>query len=909
MESFLSIVAASLYEKFGDGISHCCLVFPGRRARLFFNKALSEKLAHTVWQPASMGISQLVEQLTEQKADNPLYLVSVLYKSYCKFVPAPRAFDEFYTLGRLMLQDFDMLDKYYVDPHKLYRNIKEYKDIEQNYDFLTDKQLECVRSFWDSFNQHPNHDLNRQFMALWDTLPKIYDDFNASLTATGHSYEGGLYRLMAHNLHSDKSHTFFDRYTTFAFIGFNALNPCEQALFRKLQDKKKALFYWDYDVHYTQDKDQLQEAGMFMRENLRKFPPEVVFTQKDSGLLQPGEWEVLPVPSYVLQAKMVPQLLTQHRLPRDTRTAVVLADEELLLPLLHALAPQEQEADAQEPLSLNVTMGFPFKQTLLFSLFEQMAANNLKTLRFHPYVSALDLYKDIDTPANDPKEFTTKLLYVIDRLQEESDKLPEDKMRNAVLREGRKQINRLYAAVTGLEVEVNVKMFTRLLLTHLSQVKIPFSGEPLCGLQIMGILETRCLDFEHVILLSAQENFLPKIYKDHSLIPYNFKKAFGLPSPEQHLAMHAYYFYRLMQRARTVTFVYNNKTEGSSKGEISRFIRQMSFELPHNKIVQSRLSYQLSLPSTEALSVPKTGAVRTLLEEYLAHGRNLSVSALKTYLKCPLWFYYRELMHIREQEREEMDDSRHFGNILHRVMEVLYTPFLGKTMSKEDLELLCADGKGLADLVTRTLEEYYFLTFDPQHKTAIPGKWLLMQDAITEYVTTFVQQDALRAPTTLLALEERCTLRFKQWQFTGFLDRVEAREGRVYICDYKSGKPKNALNSVEDLFDKDYEKQNDHIFQVLFYCFLSPYATGKPVPRLYYMRGLYDTGASDGRLMYQKAPLDDTDPVKDDFLAELEALLAEIFNFELPFYQATNPKSCTYCPFVPICQRDRSDAN
>lgn len=905
MQTFLDLVANSLYTKYGNNISQCCLVFPGRRARLFFNKALAEQLEQTIWQPTSMGISQLVEQLTGRKADDPLLLISELYNSYKKIVANPKEFDEFYTLGKLILQDFDTIDKYRVDHRRLYRNIKEYKDIEQNYDFLSTQQIECVRSFWESFNRHPDHHLNQSFMALWSLLPVIYDHFNNALTLKGIAYEGALYRQMADNLHSDESHTFFNQYTSFVFIGFNALNPCEKALFSALRNMKKALFYWDYDVHYVNDPDQLQEAGLFMRENLRNFPPELTFTDKDSGLHRHKSLEVLPVPSYVLQAKVVPQLIREKKLTYNTNTAIVLADEELLLPLLHALAPDD---NSDQKGTLNVTMGFPFKQTLLFSLFEETATRNIKTLKNHPYVATLNLFDALNhNPAN-YRELVQMLLNAIDSIEEGQDKLPEDKMLGAILREGRKQLNRMVAATESLDTEIGTKMFMRLLLTHLSTIRIPFSGEPLQGMQIIGMLETRCLDFEHLIILSAQENHLPKVYKDHSLIPYNFKKAFGLPSPEQHLAMHAYYFYRLIQRAQTVTFVYNNKTEGPSKGEISRFIRQMNFELPQNPITYSQMTYQLSLPAVKGVCIAKTGQVREKIEEIISQQKYLSVSALKTYLLCPLSFYYNVIMHIKEEDKEDENDSRHFGTLLHSVLEKLYGPYLGKTMTKEDVESLIKDNDTFQKTITTILEDYYYSEFDPQHKTELPGKWLLMQEAISEYVRAFIHNDARRAPFKIIGLEQKCFMQYKQWRFIGFYDRVEERNGKIYICDYKSGRTDITFSDVDNLFNKNIEKQNGNIFQVLFYCFLSQYAQEgtTPIPVLYYMRELFGSG-TDGYLLYKKEPLIDIDSVKEAFLNNLDKLLAEITNFDIPFTQAENPKSCTYCPFVPICQRDRVD--
>lgn len=909
MSSFLQFVAHTLYARFGAELSNMCLVFPGRRAKLFFNRALGQELSHEgtpIWQPVSLGIAQLVEQITGMTKTDDLPLLAVLYKTYRSLLPDALDFDAFYHLGTLILQDFQTIDKYRIDARQLFRNIQDLKDIEQDYSFLDEQQRACIRSFWGAFETRKEHTLNRHFLKMWEVMPQLYQSYRRTLEQSGMAYEGMLYRQMADLLGEQGASALPSNHPYYVFIGFNALNACEEVLFSTLQKAGKALFFWDYDTFYVEH--DVQEAGLFMRRNLVQFPNAVPYEagHSDTGdtlSKDPKEMEVIVVPSYVLQAKIVPQVLQHNALPTDIRTAIVLADEELLLPLLYGLAPQEQP--------INVTMGYPLRQTTLYAFVENWLTiylshgkSDLRPLLYHPYNVALPSQEELLHPQDDLETLAQRLTCLIDNLVQEQTLTDADPMLIPALRETRKQLNKTLLALNMTQTPLGLKLFSHLFLLHLSKIAIPFSGEPLQGLQVLGILETRCLDFENVVVLGAQEDFLPKAHPDNSLIPYNMKRAFNLPTPEHHQAMHAYYFYRLMQRAKRITLVYSSQTEGLSNGEVTRYVKQIEAELPNIHLHFDQLSYNLTLPPTPSVYVEKKGAVAEKLKTYLDPNSDsrISPSEIKTYLTCPLQFYYKHIEGLKDMDRElDQQDNLHFGTLVHNALEVLYRPYINKPMQKEDVLALAADTPALRAMVNDMVITY-FKEVSHQSTLEITGKWLLLTDVIVKYIKHFVAEDAKRAPFTIRGLEMRFRTQYGGVNLIGIIDRFEERGGRFYVQDYKSGKAKEAQPTIL-LFSRD-GKQNGDEFQVLFYAGLyhNHYHSDRPLEEaplaeLHYLRN--QSG--------QKPVL--LPPVDTLFMANLLRVLQEIINFDIPFTQTGRVENCPLCSFNAICRRNKSHTN
>jgi CRISPR/Cas system-associated exonuclease Cas4 (RecB family) len=911
--SFLNSVARSLYQQYGERIADCCLVFPGRRAGLFFQKELSQYIKREIWMPRTLVINQLTEEITGEKATDHLILLTELYQIYRSLTGKEDSLQEFYTLGNIIIRDFDQTDKYLLDPAQLFHNVRDLKRISVDFSFLSPEQQEVIKSFWSSFQAKPDHTLNLHFMHLWENLPPLYKAFNHLLNEKGYAYEGMIYRKMVTRLEGHKGPAFLDRYSGFAFIGFNALNTCEKALFRYLKNIDKALFYWDYDPYYIEN--PIQEAGMFLRKNMKEFPPADGYVKDVSPLRNPRNIHVIPTPSYVLQAKIVPQLLKKHNLPYNTDTAVVLADENLLLQLLYGLgyyASPEQE--------INVTMGFPLRQTSLFSLIDSLLRyyNNTKTTRdfrpveMHPYVRSLDLAHTLrNVPANTPDLYNL-LLSILEKVDHSESITAGDPLLIPVVRETRKQLNKLYLAVTQSGMDIHPEVFSRLLKQHLSLASIPFSGEPLTGLQVMGFLETRCLDFENVIIVSAQENMLPKAYRDNSLIPYNIRKAFGLPAAEQHTAMQAYYFYRLIQRSSNVFLIWNRNPEGPSKGELSRFIRQIRYELPDSQVVTTPVLIQHTIPEIKPISIPKSGIVKEALERYRDpdSGQYVSPSALQTYIRCPLSFYFKNILLLKEPlEVSDQADPLHLGNIVHRTLEHLYRPVLGKTLSGKEISGLIEPRAAFRETVTRIANDYLIEQYG-NDRSRETGKWILFTEVATLYVERFVKHDVHRAPLVVSAVEKMFRRRYNNINIKGIIDRVDLSKGQAHIIDYKTGTEKNAFSKTEDLFNPELTVKNRDAFQILCYTFLEEtQAAGNtfPIPLLFYLNATF-SDKPQGYILLNKTALNDPAvfPVlKEDFLGHLNCLLEEMFNFNTPFRQTDHPDNCLHCPYISICQREK----
>lgn len=509
-------------------------------------------------------------------------------------------------------------------------------------------------------------------------------------------------------------------------------------------------------------------------------------------------------------------------------------------------------------------------------------------------------------------ELYSVFLRILDMI-DESDTLPQnDVMLSPVTRETRRLLNKLHLAISRSSIEIDMALFARLIRQHLSFATIPFSGEPLSGLQIMGFLETRCLDFENIVIVSAQENVLPKMFKDNSLIPRNVGKAFGLPSAEQHTAVQAYYFYRLLQRAKKVFLVWNCNPDGPARGEVSRFVHQISFELPDSPVITTPLVYDYTLPKIRQVTVPKTETVKDLLQEYMdpARKKTLSPTALGTYIRCPLKFFYKHVLSLKEPaEITEESDSLHIGNILHTVLENLYRPYIGKTVDKEGLLHMIQPGKSFRNLVSGVTEEY----LQKKGREGIhiePGRQVLFSEVAGLYAGRFIRYDAEQAPLHLLAVEKKFRCLYGKTVISGIIDRIDTRNGDLFLVDYKTGSEKNSFSRVEDLFDPQLSAKNGDAFQILCYVFLYGQtftSDGLPLPLLYYMNSPFSRKTT-GKIRYNRANLNnrqDLAEIEEQFLALLSNLLEELFNFNIPFKQTDFVDNCVQCPFISICQREK----
>ena len=948
METFLRQVSIDLYAKYGADISKLCLVFPNQRARLFFFEELSKLITQPLWMPCALSISDLIFEWAGRRPSDPLRLITELYKVYQGDID----FDTFFHRGEMVLNDFDQVDKYLVPAEALFQNLRDFKMLEGDYTFLSPEQISSIRQFWSSFSPQKS-DLQESFTQMWALLSSLYSRFKETLLSKGLAYEGMLFREVAEG---EIPFSLDPEIIEYVFIGFNALNLCEQKIFNRLQALGLARFYWDYDNYYVDD--ERQEAGLFLRKNIKEFPPETASFLSFSHFSLPKEIESWTIPSDVLQAKVVPQIIRNSHFHTDKRTAVVLCDESLLIPFLSAIPSLNTE--------VNVTMGYPLVKTSFYSFTETLLMLyhskgkqdesrayyhvDVSRLLNHPFTSYLCLFE-----ANKLKEKMVKenILYVIADDVDSNGRLKrllsfpstpdkwlaafselleeiEEVMHQAgndtghqtfcldpflvpVVRLAIKEVNKFRYTIQMCGIEISISLMFSLLRKTFQKISVPFSGEPLQGIQVMGILETRTLDFENVIFLSAQEGLLPSSSEMPSLIPYTLRAGFGLPVQQEREAMYAYYFYRLIQRAKKVSFLYSAGGDGVHSGEKSRYLLQIEAESPH-KVVHRTLSLPMIFPPpAPKIIINKQGLYQERLLQFLQPDtqKPITPSAINAFLQCPLRFCYQYIEQIKEERNVEEDaDGKSAGTILHSVMELLYSPLINTVVTAQSLRRLLEVKGGIRNRVEEVIKNEVG-GIRCSKRLFEQGRWVILADIMTEYVIQIIKYDIQKTPFWLRAIERwiKKSILFSPQQIVplgGILDRIDEKEGISYVIDYKTGNNQRYFSSLEALFDHEHQLQNSAVFQTFWYAMLlkeeSPHQ--QVVPMLYYIRSLFCPDASS--LLFDKSTKQEVLDVSP-YLAKFKSLLGQkiknLFDFSQPFIQTDDIKHCTYCSFNKICQR------
>ncbi|MBR5811938.1 MAG: PD-(D/E)XK nuclease family protein, partial [Alistipes sp.] len=612
-QTFLAEVAAKLFEQYGDNISTLTIVLPSRRARLFFSEALSHLSDKPLWQPEYISIDDIMSEASSYTSGEKIRLITELYKIYSQY--HDESFDKFYFWGEMLLSDFDLIDKYMIDADMLFRNISDIKELEADMSYLTPEMRRVINTFWSHFEKEKSlSDEKRKFLKIWLSLAPIYHALRERLCELGFAYSGMIYRSAVENLKQGKELLNLDR--EYIFIGFNALSECEKEMMRYISRNGRCQFFWDYDNYYTQDPEA--EAGRFLRDNIKQFKP-LHDISHNNFIETKKRFTAISTVSNVMQCKYIDNILKEisEDLEFDKQTAIVLTDESLLVPLLHSLP----EKVAQK---VNVTMGYPLRQTTAYSFLERLielqknCRHSADTTTFyhtdtegilsHPYIASIigeaaknyhdeiikqrkirvssDFFKDsellsiIFSSTDSWSELSEYLLKVIREICYNSEyKELLDTTQRAYLGLLIENTTTTANCVAKCDIELTTSTFTSLLRRHLQTIRIPYSGEPLQGLQVMGILETRNLDFKNVIILSMNDdNFPGNVANSSSFIPYNLRAAYGIPTPEHHEGVYAYYFYRLIQRAERVDMLYCSHADEKSTGEQSRYIYQLEYE-------------------------------------------------------------------------------------------------------------------------------------------------------------------------------------------------------------------------------------------------------------------------------------------------------------------------------------------
>ena len=859
MESFLKLVAADLYKHTEGNLAHTAVVFPNKRAGLFFNEYLAQVSESPIWSPAYVSISELFRSLSPWEVGDPVKLVCELYKIFRRETQSTETLDDFYFWGEMLISDFDDADKNKVDTDKLFSNLQDLRNIMDDYTFIDDEQEEAIRQFFQNFSIERRTALKERFISLWDVLGNIYKGFRESLASQNIAYEGMMYRHVIEHLDVDKL-----PYEKYVFVGFNVLNKVEHTLFTQLKDAGKAVFYWDYDEFYMKENRQAvtHEAGEFIRRNLRDFPSPLS-GELFKNLSKPKEVHYIASSTENAQARYLPQWIRNNLTTPEKETAVVLCNEALLQPVLHSLPAEVKH--------VNITMGFPLSQTPVYSFLIALLElhthgfnfksgrytfQSVVTLLKHPYTRQLTgqaelLEKELTRnnrfyplPGELGKdEFLTRLftplsgnLNLCIRLSETLQQVAGIYQANTSGTEDTDAFNQLYReslfkAYTTInrfrtlieedELTVQSETFRRLLVKVLSATNIPFHGEPAIGMQVMGVLETRNLDFRHLVLLSVNEGQLPKSGGDSSFIPYNLRKAFGMTTIEHKIAVYAYYFYRLLQRAERITLMYNTSSDGLNRGEWSRFMLQFLIEWPH-PITRQFLEAGQSPQGTSPITVEKTPDVMRRMQSLFDVRANpkakFSPSALNYYLDCPLKFYYRYVAGLSAPDEVSAEiDSATFGSIFHYAAEHIYKDLTthGKVINKEALETLLRNEVKLQDYVDTAFKKLFFNV--PQNeKPEYNGVQLINSAVIARYLKQLLQNDLRYAPFTFIASEmevdEPIDIQTPKGviksRIGGIIDRMDSKDGTLRIVDYKTGGDADTPPHVESLFIPDKKRSN-----------------------------------------------------------------------------------------------------
>ena len=963
MDGFLFNIAKTLYQTYSDQLADNCIVFPNRRAGLFFSRYLSEITDKPIWSPTFITINEFIQQLSDLIIDEPLSLIFELYDIYKKETKTNESFDEFYFWGEMLLNDFDDIDKYLVDPADLFQNLASLKAIEDQFNYLTKEQLQAIQNFWKSFNPEKHSKNQDDFIQIWTVLNNIYIKFKEKLHSKGIAYEGMVYREVANKIQN--SHEFDFPYKGIFFIGFNALNPCEEKLFSFFKNNKKAQFFWDYDEYYI--KNKFHKAGFFIRENIKHYPPATTCLFFNNLTNKEKKVDIIAVPSEVGQAKIVKQFIPEPCKTNNydySQTAIVLPDEHLLMPVLHSIPEEINE--------INVTMGYPLKETPIYSLVEHInelhknsritSGNNFQfyykdvlAILNHQYISNLntgiieklvdyiiknnrifisaeeltkcELLKNIFTKISNENEIHEYLLNILYFISERMNSDKEEEKNNKINLDPEYiyhlyiSIRRLKEICTEKNIQLNIGTYFKLLKKIIQSLRIPFNGEPLAGIQVMGILETRALDFKNVIVLSMNEGIFPKSGVALSFIPYNLRKGFNLPTVEHQDSIYAYYFYRLIQRANNVTLVYNSKSTNLFSGEMSRFLYQLKYE-PEFEVRKKNLTYDINIHSPKKISIKKSFVIINKLNQFISGNpakKYFSPSAINTYLDCSLKFYFSYIAEIKETEKitEEIDAAT-FGNLFHKAMKVLYEPFIKKQLIHEEIVKINQDGEAISKAVLKAFKEELNISENEKTPYNLTGRNVIIYDILKKYITQLTEVDKKLIPFTIISLEELFEIHIpvniledkKIINLRGKIDRVDKIKEAIRIIDYKTGGAKNSFSGIPALFDRDVKKRNNAVFQTLLYAKLyseNNESSLKILPGLYLTKDLftknfdYHIKQTLGKGIYSN--LENYSDISDEFDTELKRILTDIFHPTMEFDQVENEEVCSYCPYAAICHR------
>ena len=878
MKSFLEHVAEDLLSRYGTNLSRVAVVFPNKRASLFLNEHLARLAGQPIWSPAYITISDLFRSHSKLQVADPILLVCELHRVFTACTGIDETLDHFYGWGQLLLSDFDDLDKNMAPADKVLANLRDIHELDDT-SYLTPEQREMIKRFFSNFSEEHNSELKERFLRLWSHIGEIYYAYNQQLAEKQLAYEGALYRQVA----TDETLTF--EYDTYAFIGFNLLQKVEQTLFSRLEKMGKAIFYQDTD----------------------EVPPRHI--------------NLISAPTENIQARYISEWLNADRISDGRKTAIVLCNEGLLQTVIHCL-PEHVD-------KINITTGYPLGQTSIASLINTLinmqvhgyslrkqtfARRWVESIKRHPYATlmpddfASQRYTDI-------QPLLHWLISLTQTIATSKSPIIDSPLDTESLFRMYTLLNRLSGLVDSGVLRVDVITLQRLIVQLISTTSIPFHGEPAEGIQVMGVLETRNLDFDHVLLLSCNEGNMPRGVNDTSFIPYALRKAYGLTTIDYKVSIYEHYFHRLLQRAGDVTILYNNATSDGKTAEMSRFMLQLMVEhkIPITfQTLKAGQTPQLHAPK----AINKTPEVMTQLQRrFTKDAGGISPTAINTYLRCQLRFFYRYVCELTEPDNTEDDliDNRLFGNIFHKSAQLVYQ-YLVKTkatITAMALDDLLKDEVTIERVVDEAIKQEFFHIHDASRPLPpLDGLQLINREVIIKYVRQLLECDRRLAPFHILGLEKPVNITLNNQYIAGIIDRLDSITDpetgleRIRVVDYKTGsRQMKAMPDVAAIFSQEAIKDHsDYFLQTLLYAYIVRNKTPQMVaPCLLFIQ---HAGSEDydPTLKIGKDAIKDIADYSEEFIMLLRQQLDDIFNAQMTFVPTDDQHRCETCPYASLCR-------
>ncbi len=934
MSQFISQVADFLQHKFQHELHEVAIVFPGMRPGRKLLAELEKRQNSIQWAPSIFSLEGLMFELYGMPPSDEILLLHTLYEV---FYPEPafasETFSQFLSKGRMLLRDFDELDRYLLEAPDLFQILINEKEIEARFSLQQDPELvEALRHFMGGLTQGKS-DESRELVHFWQQLPIRYTQFKERLRDRNLAYTGMIYRDLAERLPDINP---LSAYRHVVLAGFNALSTGEEAFFEYWQKEGKAWFCWDADRYFLDDTSQ--EAGTFLRQYIQRFPPAIPYADQlgtyHRSRPEPASSKTIQLvglPLHQSMARFLPELLKQIPPEQHKETAIVLPDEQLSYAVMQSM----------ETGTYNVTMGYPVKQSkaahyvqLLMNFWRYqdgdalIASSSARDFLLHPWTSAYMMQNDAEAALQsllqwskppileDPQhllvrplppgsgtpdtELGLRLLKLLKQLPEELLSTPD----KALIQELEPALSRLSNLVHQSTFQPPLTEWLRLLPELLDDRKLAFETEEE-GLQVCGLLETRGLQFRNLIVLSMNEGIVPRSGSAVSFLPYSLRKAVGLPTADERAGLSAYYLLRLIGGADQTSLLYNVVAESSKAEEPSRFIGQLQEE-SWFKFRHLFGQLPVNMASIKAIEVPRTEEVKEKLLPFLTGKKAFTPKHLNEWLDCKLKFWWSSVLRVPELEADlPQADTRFLGNALHYVMEKLYEN-RSDVIQAEELS---------DDELKQKVEEAFMAVYRSECDNVdsgftFDGEFRLLQAVCVKFARNCLTLDQKEQDLQVLEVEKAFRYRYpiegleQSVLLGGKADRVQKQLGKDWIVDYKTGKSEKAQDDLEKMFEREQPGRPHYALQTLWYAWLQLEDRTEATEagaKVIYMRE--EKSQAPTIITYPGFTRADHDGKLAMFKSKVETVIREILLEETPFTQCKDEAICVNCSYNSVCRR------